>query len=138
MIKHAKELFNELLKEAIDCTTIPYFMDYKNMTSNYAERAIIGLLKKNTLYRYEDRIFIRRDDKLCYVILNKKKNLPNVGAYPEWVKKVVIPEEDSVESVRVILPFSPKWICKGMYKCRDIRTISDYFVLNQIIESLID
>ena len=138
MIKHAKELFNELLKEAIDCTTIPYFMDYKNMTSNYAERAIIGLLKKNTLYRYEDRIFIRRDDKLCYVILNKKKNLPDVGTYPEWVKKVVIPEEDIVESVRIILPFSPKWICKGMYKRRDIRTISDYFVLNQIIESLID
>lgn len=138
MIKHAKVLFNELLKEAIDCTTIPYFMDYKNMTSNYAEMVIIGLLKKNTLYRYEDRIFIRRDDKLCYVVLNKKKNLPNVSSYPEWVKKVVTPEDDIIETIRVILPFSPKWICKGMYKCRDIRTISDYFVLNQIIESLID
>lgn len=138
MIKHAKELFNELLNEAIDCTTIPYFMDYKNMTSNYAERAIIGLLKKNTLYRYEDRIFIRRDDKLCYIILNKKKNLPNVGAFPEWMMKLNHPEEDSIETVRVILPFSPKWICSGKYKCRDIRTISDYFILNQIIENLID
>lgn len=138
MIKHAKELFNELLNEAIDCTTIPHFMDYKNMSSNYAERAIIGLLKKNTLYRYEDRIFIRRDDKLCYIIVNKKKNLPNVGTLHELSTGIFHHEQDTVETVRVILPFSPKWICNGIYKCRDIRTIYDYFVLNQIIESLID
>lgn len=138
MIKHAKELFNELLDEAIDCTTIPNFMDYKNMTSNYAERAIIGLLKKNTLYRYEDRIFIRRDDKLCYIILNKKKNITNVVAHPDDMVGFIHHVEDIVETVRVILPFSPKWICNGIYKCRDIRNIYDYFVFNQIIESLVD
>lgn len=138
MIKHAKELFMELLDEAIDCTTIPYFMDYKNMTSNYAERAIIGLLKKNKLYRYEDRIFIRRDDRICYIILNKKKNVVNVGTCSSMTPDVRHYEEDTVETVRVILPFSPKWICDGKFKCRDIRNIYDYFVLNQIIESLTD
>lgn len=133
MIKHAAELFRELLEEAIDCETLPMFLEYKNMTTNHAERMIIGLLDERKLYRYQDRIFIRWGEKLCYISQRKPSLLHNVGTGngPTWYDNITQP-------IQIILPFSPKWICGGRFKSGQLKAIDNYFDFHQVIHSLID
>lgn len=135
MNRHAKDLYLDLLKDAIDFSTDPKFMYYKNMTTAHAMRMIIELMKERRLYRYEDRLFIRIRDRLCYILLNKSKGYTNVGTVNGTVSDI----EDVIvkETVRVELPFSPKWICGGQYKSGYLKRMSNYFELNQVISSLV-
>lgn len=120
-LKHAKELFLELLDEAIDLSENPKFNYYKSMTTAHAQRVIIELLKENTLYRYRERILIRMYNRLCYIVLNK----------------LIEEDEETIESVKVSLPFSPKHICNGYYRNANLRAIEDYFQLSHIINALV-
>jgi len=135
MNRHAKDLYLDLLKDAIDFSKDPKFMYYKNMTTAHAMRMIIELMKERQLYRYEDRLFVCVDGRLCYIFLNKSNGYANVGTISEMFNKV---EEETVkETVRVELPFSPKWICGGQYKSGYLKRMSNYFELNQVINSLV-
>lgn len=136
MNRHAKDLFVELLKDAIDCTTLHSFNYYKDFTTAYANRKIIELMEPNRLYRYEDRLFVRVFDRMCFIFLNKhREELPNVGTLHEMS---IDPDvEPSPETVRILLPFSPKHICGGQYTSGHLKRISNYFEFNQVISSLI-
>lgn len=135
MNRHAKDLYLDLLKDAIDFSKDPKFMYYKSMTTAHAMRMIIELMKERQLYRYEDRLFVRIRDRMCYIFLNKSNGYTNVGTIHEVFENM---EEEIVkETVRVELPFSPKWICGGQYKSGYLKRMSDYFELNQIVSSLV-
>jgi hypothetical protein len=135
MNRHAKDLYLDLLKDAIDFSKDPKFMYYKSMTTAHAMRMIIELMEERQLYRYEDRLFVRNRDRLCYIFLNKSNGYTNVGTIHEVFENM---EEEIVkETVRVELPFSPKWICGGQYKSGYLKRMSDYFELNQVISSLV-
>ena len=135
MNRHAKDLYLDLLKDAIDFSKDPKFMYYKSMTTAHAMRMIIELMKERQLYRYEDRLFVRIRDRMCYIFLNKSNGYTNVGVVSEAFNE--IDEEIVKETVRVELPFSPKWICGGQYKSGYLKRMSDYFELNQVISSLV-
>lgn len=135
MNRHAKDLYLDLLKDAIDFSKDPKFMYYKSMTTAHAMRMIIELMKERQLYRYEDRLFVRIRDRMCYIFLNKSNGYTNVGTGNEVFNE--IDEEIVKETVRVELPFSPKWICGGQYKSGYLKRMSDYFELNQIVSSLV-
>ena len=105
------------------------------MTTAHAMRMIIELMKERQLYRYEDRLFVRIRDRMCYIFLNKSNGYTNVGTGNEVFNE--IDEEIVKETVRVELPFSPKWICGGQYKSGYLKRMSDYFELNQIVSSLV-
>ena len=77
MNRHAKDLYLDLLKDAIDFSKDPKFMYYKSMTTAHAMRMIIELMKERQLYRYEDRLFVRIRDRMCYIFLNKSNVYTN-------------------------------------------------------------
>lgn len=135
MNRHAKDLYLDLLKDAIDFSTDPEFMFYKSMTTAHAMRMIIGLMKERQLYRYEDRLFVRIRDRMCYIFLNKSNGHTNVGTIHSLSE--VIEEEQPKETVRILLPFSPKWICGGQYKSGHLKRMSNYYEFNQVINSLV-
>lgn len=139
MIRPAIELYNTLFKEAIDCNTIRGFKHLAEMTSAHAERRIISLLEPGTLYTYNGRFIVKHFNRLCFIYLNKKSEMVNVGCVGLSIggKDIPIdPEELDPPTVRIDLPFSPKHLCGGIYKCRDIKRVSDASILNHILMAI--
>lgn len=139
MTRTAVELFNEIISDAIDCTTIPKFTQYASMTTAYAQRCIIALLQENKLYTFNGRYIVKKFGRLNFIYINKKKDLPNVGTHSPIGNSVGCMEvQEPEETVRIDLAFSPKHICGGMYKSGDLKRISDRFVLNQVLSAIAD
>ncbi|BDH16654.1 MAG: hypothetical protein [Bacteriophage sp.] len=126
MVQHAVDLFRELLEDAIDLATIPKFAYYKDLTTAYAERIIISLMEEGRLYKYNDRLLVRKFGRLCCVYINKARII-DVDADDTIIRE---------NSVRIDLPFSPKWICDAQYKSKHLRRITDYFLFNQVMSSI--
>lgn len=143
MFKPAVELYNTLFREAIDCNTIKGFKHLAEMTTAHAERRIISLLKAGVLYTYNGRFIVKYFNRLCVISLNKKKEAVNVGTFGytdiNGVQHTGVYEEhETLETVRIDLPFSPKHVCGGVYKCRDIRRVEDASILNHVLMAIVD
>ena len=113
MMQTAVDVYNKLLTEAIDCNEIIDFSYYASMTTAHAQRKILSLLYSCTLYKYNDGLLVKYFDKLCFI------------------------RKDEQNTVRVLLPFSPKHLCFGRYTNKDLRNIEESVVLNDVIFSLI-
>ncbi len=133
MHKSAVTLFNELLSEAIDISNNPTFKTYSKMTTNHAEKMIIGSMVPNKLYRNEDRLMVRLGDRLSHITINKPHCIPNVGCWHS-ISATYEPEPPT-PTIRITLPFSPKWIF-GNVKCKDIRRIEDFDLLYRLIRKM--
>ena len=133
MYKTAASLFNVLLLEAIDISTNPTFTTYSKMTTNHAEKMIIGSMVPNKLYRNEDRLMVRLGDRLSHITINKPHCIPNVGCWHSL--STTYEPEPPTPTIRITLPFSPKWIV-GKLKCRDIRRIEDFDLLYRLIRKM--
>lgn len=133
MYKTAANLFNVLLLEAIDISTNPTFTTYSKMTTNHAEKMIIGSMVPNKLYRNEDRLMIRLGDHLSHITLNKPHYVKGLGYWHSLTNE--FESEPPTPTVRITLPFSPKWIF-GLVKCRDIRRIEDFDLLHRLIRKM--
>lgn len=141
MFKPAVDLYNTLFKEAIDCNQIKGFKHLAEMTTAHAERRIISLLEPRTLYTYNGNFIVKYFNRLCIISLNKKKEAINVGTYGYVMDGVefqgVYEEQETIQTVRVDLPFSPKHLCGGKYKGRDIRRIEDAGILNHLVMAIV-
>ena len=133
MYKTAANLFNALLLEAIDISNNPTFKTYSKMTTNHAEKMIIGSMIPNKLYRNEDRLMIRLGDRLSHITINKPHCVPNVGCWHPL--SATYEPEPPAPTIRITLPFSPKWIF-GNVKCRDIRRIEDFDLFHRLIRKM--
>ena len=133
MHKIAADLFRQLLDDAEDVTQLPNFKTYSGMTTNHAQQVIIRSLKPNRLYRNADRLMIRLGDQLCHITINKPHCLPNLGCWHPM--SLSFEPEPPPPTVRITLPFSPKWIF-GNVKCRDIRRIVDYYFFARLMRKL--
>lgn len=139
MFRPAIELYNSLFKEATDCNTIGGFKQLAEMSTAHAERRIISLLEPGKLYSYNGRFIVKHFNRLCFIYLNKKKEAVNVGTMGmsiDGVEVSIDPEEINPQTVRIDLPFSPKHLCGGLYRCADIRHVSDAGVLNHILMAI--
>lgn len=111
-INTVTDLFKDLMDDAIDLGLNNRFIYYSNMTTAHAERMIIALLKEKTLYKFNEKILVKYFGKICFITLN------------------------DVGSVKVKLPFSPKHICDGWFKNKDLRTLCEKHELMQVVRSL--
>lgn len=139
MIRPAIDLYNTLIKEAIDCSTIRGFTQLAEMSTAHAERRIISLLESGKLYTYNGRFIVKHFNRLCFIYLNKVPDAINVGCMGlsiAGVEQDIEPEEINPQTVRIDLPFSPKHLCGGRYKCRDIRRVADAGILNHILMAI--
>lgn len=135
MTRTAVELYNEVLKDAVDCTTIPKFAQYASMTTAYAHRCIIALLEENKLYKFNGRFIVKKFGRLCHIYVNKINSMVNVGTF-NGIGSMDVPETEV--TVRIDLPFSPKHICGGLYKSGELKRISDHLILNHVMSALAD
>lgn len=133
MHKSAVTLFNELLLEAIDISNNPTFKTYSKMTTNHAEKMIIGSMVPNKLYRNEDRLMIRLGDRLSHITMNKPHYVFGIGYWHPLTNE--FEDEPPTSTIRITLPFSPKWIF-GNVKCKDIRRIEDFDLLYRLIRKM--
>lgn len=134
MDKKAIDLFKDLLDEAIDCSQIPKFDYYSNMTTAHAERCIISLLTEGKLYKYNGRLIIKKFNRLCFIFINKLMERVNVGTFGS--ERPIDEEEKAIETVRVLLPFSPKHILNNGLKSGQMKRMTDYFTFNTVVNSL--
>lgn len=111
-INTVNDLFTDLMDDAIDLGLDNRFIYYSTMTTAHAERMIIALLKEKTLYKYGGRILIKYFNKICFISV------------------------DGGTSVKVKLPFSPKHICNGWFRNRDLRTLCEKHELMQVVRAL--
>lgn len=118
MQRKATEVFQDLLEEAIDCTTLKDFEYYSNMTTAHALRCIISLLREKTLYRYNDRLIIKKFGQLCFIHLRK---ITLLGI--------------ELDTIKVDAQFSITHLCKSL-RPKDIKRIEDGTLLNQVVYHL--
>lgn len=133
MYKTAANLFNVLLLEAIDISTNTTFTTYSKMTTNHAEKMIIGSMVPNKLIRNENHMMVRLGDQLSHITLNKPHYVHGIGYWHPLT--IEFEDEPPMATIRITLPFSPKWIF-GKLKCRDIRRIEDSALLYRLIRKM--
>ena len=133
MYKTAANLFNVLLLEAIDISNNPTFKTYSKMTTNHAEKMIIGSMVPNKLIRNENHMMVRLGDQLSHITLNKPHYVHGIGYWHPLTNE--FEDEPPMATIRITLPFSSKWIF-GKLKCRDIRRIEDSALLYRLIRKM--
>lgn len=159
---HAYIVFKDLLEDAIDCKDIPQFDYYASMTTAHAQRKLLTLLDEKVLYKSNGNILIKVLDRLCFIEINKPREPSiNVGTVGTVMTRplgddlpdmpVVVPKEtyaielrspygkppESAPTIRITLPFSPKHFCKGVYKGKDLKRITQGDVLRTFVNALL-